>query len=164
MTDITASTSMDRTLRRLTESIKVLEEDARGISPEEYKAFLFIAGRPDASAKDVQEHMQCPQSSASRMLSKLSGEPPAGLGLVTSMIDPLNRRRVKLGITERGLRLLGRLAVITGALMACSVDDFTTDPPQSLARNYYLGSIANEATDRKHYGLPRITMLDPDTV
>lgn len=87
---------------------QAIVETAPGISSGEYQAFLFIAGNEGVSQRDVREHLDIPQATASRLLANLNGS-----GHALLECTPVGRHQ-ELRLAPKGRQLLARLAVLLG--------------------------------------------------
>lgn len=149
------------TIRRLSEIDRAITEAAPAISPEEYRAFLFIAENDGASVKDVTTALQVPQSTVSRAVSNLNGSVPGqakGFGLISAETDPVSRRKLRLHVTDRGHVLLARIAIILGCMLGSPGDDYLE--PETLHYTQ-LESITSDAPPANSEAYSVVSLREP---
>lgn len=93
---------------RLLELHKEIMGSAPGISSPEYQAFLYVADNEGARQRDVCEHLDIPQATASRILTNLAC---TGYDLLHCTSKG---RHHELKVSPKGRQLLARLAVMLG--------------------------------------------------
>ena len=90
--------------------LRFSEDAARraGISPAQYQLLLFVRtfGPRRPAVSDLAERLRVLHQSAVGLVDRC-----ARAGLVRRRRDPVDRRRVRVGLTPAGRRLLGRLVL-----------------------------------------------------
>ncbi|HAE62546.1 MAG TPA: MarR family transcriptional regulator [Eubacteriaceae bacterium] len=73
---------------------------AHGITRVQWTALYYIGRDEEMSQKQLSDLMRIKESSTTRLIDRMEKE-----GLIQRKSDPENRRKVSLGLTEKGRRL-----------------------------------------------------------
>jgi DNA-binding MarR family transcriptional regulator len=111
-----ATSTIQPSVRKLSSVLCAVRVVADTIPVQELACFLEVAARPGAiSIMDVSKHLGISQSSASRNISALSDwhyKKKPGLGLVETVVDPMEMRRKNVILTPKGKRLIEEITNI----------------------------------------------------
>lgn len=81
-----------------------------GISIPEWRVLINVGYTENPSIRDIEHRVKLEKSKVSRAASRLEAK-----GLITKMVDPSDRRLVKLNLTPAGVSLLTELVPIAQA-------------------------------------------------
>jgi DNA-binding MarR family transcriptional regulator len=96
----------------------------RDLSVPQFRILVFIKNNPDASISDVAEHIGLTLPTLSKMIDLLVARQ-----WVTRVPCSEDRRRMQLGLTERGLTMIGQAQESTRASLAACFEGL---PPEQL--------------------------------
>ena len=99
------------------------------LSMPQFRALAFLNRRTGASLSDVAEHVGLALPSASKLIDGLVAR-----GLVSREIDPADRRRVILALTEAGQSELGMAREVTERHLAERLAGLTTSERVTVER------------------------------
>lgn len=102
---------------RLLRLHNTIVETAPGITSPEYQAFLYVASNEGASQRELCQHLDLPQATASRALANLNGR---GHGLIETLHKG---RQCELSLAPKGRQLLARLTVLLGCVCIAPAAD-----------------------------------------
>ncbi|WP_424830041.1 MarR family winged helix-turn-helix transcriptional regulator [Ruegeria sp.] len=78
-----------------------------GISIPEWRVLVNVGYVENPSVRDIERRVNLDKSKVSRAAARLEAR-----GLITKVVDPDDRRLVKLNLTDQGVDVLGRLIPI----------------------------------------------------
>ena len=122
----------DKAARELLEVIPVIMKDIRSemrsrrphdLTVPQFRTLAFVDRNEGASLSAVANHMGLTLPSTSRLVDGLIAR-----GMLTREDNPADRRRVKLGVTNHGLRILetsrrGTLTYLANKIASLSAED-----------------------------------------
>lgn len=101
-----------RTLRGFNRAIHLLRNGDKEMPLQQVMVLIYIGLREVASQRDMPEALGLPVSSISRNIGELSDAVimgKQGLGLITWVVNPMDRRGKSLCLTPKGRTLIRRL-------------------------------------------------------
>lgn len=102
---------------RLEQLHRAITDAAPGITSAEYRAFLFVADHEGVNQRQVCDHLDIPQPTASRAISSINGH---GHGLIEC---EEKGRQHAIRLSAKGRRLLATLAVMLGCYCVAPASD-----------------------------------------
>jgi len=144
--------------RELLEVVPVIMKDIRSemrtrrspdLTVPQFRTLAFVDRNRGTSLSAVANHMGLTLPSTSKLVDGLLDR-----GMLTREDNPADRRRVKLGVTNHGLRILetsrrGTLMYLTGKIASLSTDEREVIVKAMKAmRSVFIGSTQKQAVEK----------------
>jgi MarR family transcriptional regulator for hemolysin len=148
----------DEAARELLEVVPVIVKDIRSemrsrrspdLTVPQFRTLAFVERNRGTSLSAVANHMGLTLPSTSKLVDGLLDR-----GMLTREDNPADRRRVKLGVTNHGLRILetsrrGTLMYLTGKIASLSTDEREVIVKAMKAmRSVFIGSTQKQAAEK----------------
>jgi MarR family transcriptional regulator for hemolysin len=148
----------DEAARELLEVVPVIVKDIRSemrsrrspdLTVPQFRTLAFVDRNRGTSLSAVANHMGLTLPSTSKLVDGLLDR-----GMLTREDNPADRRRVKLGVTNHGLRILetsrrGTLMYLTGKIASLSTDEREVIVKAMKAmRSVFIGSTQKQAVEK----------------